>query len=63
MCTVASGLLGGPASENGKLRHGDGDSEGGNRCRRGLVLTTLSMLGTPVVTDGPVEYRQFFAKP
>jgi hypothetical protein len=35
-------LLGGPASENGRLRHGDGDSEGGNRCRRGLVLTTLS---------------------
>jgi hypothetical protein len=34
-------LLGRPASECGKLRHGDGDSEGGNRCRRGLVLTIL----------------------
>jgi hypothetical protein len=34
-------LLGRPASECGKLRNGDGDSEGGNRCRSGLVLTIL----------------------
>jgi len=36
-----SGFWGRPASESGRLRHGDGDSEGGNRCRRGLVLTIL----------------------
>ena len=36
-----SGRLGRPASEYGRLRHGDGDSEGGNRCRKGLVLTIL----------------------
>jgi hypothetical protein len=35
------GLLGRPASESGRLRHGDGDPEGGNRVRRGLVLTIL----------------------
>jgi hypothetical protein len=37
-------LLGRPASECGRLRHGDGNSEGAtaaNRCRRGLVLTIL----------------------
>jgi hypothetical protein len=28
-------------SDNGRLRHGDGDPTGGNRCRRGLVLTIL----------------------
>ena len=40
--TLWQRLLGRPASESGRLRHGDGDSEGGNRCRRGLVLTILS---------------------
>jgi hypothetical protein len=34
--------LGGPASESGRLRQGTGTPKGGNRCRRGLVLTTLS---------------------
>ena len=27
-------LLGGPASESGRLRQGDGDPSGGDRCRR-----------------------------
>jgi hypothetical protein len=40
-------LLGGPASENGRLRQGTGTPKGGNRCRRGLVLTTL--LEVPVL--------------
>jgi len=35
------GLLGRPASENGSLRHGDGDPEGDDRRRRGLVLAIL----------------------
>ena len=39
---LLQGLLGRPVSESGRLRHGDGDPEGGNRCRRGLVLTILS---------------------
>jgi type I restriction enzyme R subunit len=33
------------ASENGRLRHGDGGHEGGARRRRGLVLTILSCPG------------------
>jgi hypothetical protein len=38
---VASGSLRRSASESGSLRYRDGDLEGGNRCRRGLVLTIL----------------------
>jgi len=36
------GGLQGALSENGRLRNGDGDPEGDNRCRRVLVLATLS---------------------
>ena len=35
------GSWGGSASENGRLRHGDGGPEGGDRHRRVLVLPTL----------------------
>jgi hypothetical protein len=34
-------LLGRPASENGRLCHGNGGHQGGARCRRALVLTIL----------------------
>jgi len=34
-------LLRRSASESGRLRQGAGDSEGGNRCRRGLVLAMI----------------------
>jgi len=34
-------LLGRPVSESGRLCHGDGSHEGGERCRRGLVLPIL----------------------
>ena len=47
-------LLGGSrgaVSENGRLRHRDGDSEGGNRCRRGLVLTILLRPAPPAAID------------
>jgi hypothetical protein len=41
MCTVA-GLLGRPASESGRLRHGEGTRGWGARRRRVLELPTLS---------------------
>jgi hypothetical protein len=34
-------LRGRPVSESGSLRHGDGDPQGGDHHRRGLVLATL----------------------
>ena len=43
-------LLGWPVSESGRLRHGDGDPEGGNGSRRGLVLDTLSHLEAGYIT-------------
>jgi hypothetical protein len=49
------GSWGRPASESGRLRHGDGEPEGGNRCRRGLVLTILYPLaqkgGGPTISQ------------
>ena len=47
-------LVGRSASESGRLRHGDGGSEGGNRCRRGLVLTILAGLNAPL----PADFRE-----
>src|SRR5690349_16781549 len=43
------GLPGRPASESGRLRHGDGGHEGGSRCRSGRVLTILSGTSLPVL--------------
>ncbi len=37
-------LLRWPASESGRLRHGDGATKGGDRCPRGLKLAILSSL-------------------
>ena len=39
-------LLARPASESGRLRHRDGDHEGGDRCRRAFVLPILQTLST-----------------
>jgi len=39
---ATAGLLGRPVSEYGRLCHGDGGHEGGARCRRALMLPTLS---------------------
>jgi hypothetical protein len=45
MCAVAS-ALGGPASENGRLRHGDEAHGPGGRCRRALMLAMLAISPT-----------------
>ena len=41
-------LLGRPASESGRLRHGDGGHEWGDRRRRVLLLPTLLSQPEPV---------------
>jgi hypothetical protein len=55
---VAS-ALGGPASENGRLCHGDGATKGGDRCRRGLKLAILSPLcsASVVIPSPPASSR------
>ena len=46
-------------SESGRLRHGDGDSEGGNRCRRGLMLTILAPTSARSVTSHQIPLFRY----
>jgi hypothetical protein len=57
MCAVASALEElGPASENGRLRHGDRGQGPGDRRRTGLMLTIPPADGLNV--DYPLEGAQ-----
>ena len=47
-------LLGRPVSEYGRLCHGDGGHEWGDRRRRVLMLPILTLFPTPSATRSPV---------
>ena len=51
------GSWGGRPSESGRLRHGDGDPEGGDRRRRGLVLTILSSVEQPTKFELVIDLK------